>query len=87
MFRYIPLFSLIFPFRLLRFLPRRPWSPAAWRRWTTYVHWRMETYGVYYPQGRRNPDAFRSLLKQFPSYYRWLRQMDRLRKSTKLKII
>ena len=67
-------------FRLLRFLPTRWWRPSAWKRWSTYVHWRLETYGVYYPQGKFNGQAFRSLLKQFGSYRRWLTEFDQLRK-------
>jgi hypothetical protein len=38
----------------------------------------METYGVYYPTGEKNSAAFRSLLRQLPSYLRWLKELDRL---------
>ena len=68
--------------RLLRFLPTRWWSPSAWRQWRTYLHWRMETFGVYYPGGNLNRDAFRSLRRQFGSYRRWLADFDRLRSQT-----
>lgn len=68
--------------RLLRFLPRRWWSLRAWRAWRAYARWRLETYGLYDSQGRRRPNALPSLLKQFPSYYRWLGEMDRLRRKT-----
>ena len=67
--------------RLLRFLPTRWWSPAAWQGWKSYVHWRLETYGVYYPDGKLNRKTLRALLRQLPSYYRWLGQIDRLRYS------
>ena len=67
-------------FRLLRFLPRRWWSPAAWKTWQSYLHWRLETYGVYYPAGEKNPRALGSLLHQLPSYLRWLKELDRLSK-------
>lgn len=66
--------------RLLRFLPTRWWSPRAWKTWASYAHWRLETYGVYYPEGRFNWQAFWSLLRQMPSYHRWLKDLDRLRK-------
>jgi hypothetical protein len=66
--------------RLVRFLPRRFWSPRAWRSWGEYVHWRLETFGVYHPEGRFNRKGFRQLVKQFPSYYRWLGQIDRIRR-------
>lgn len=64
--------------RLLRFLPRRWWSPRAWRSWREYLHWRLETYGVYHPDPKRaNRQALKMLLRQLPSYYRWLKQMDK----------
>jgi hypothetical protein len=66
--------------RLLRFLPTRWWSPKAWKTWREYIHWRLETYGVYYPAGQTDKTALRSLFKQFPSYYRWLGEMDRVRR-------
>ncbi len=66
--------------RLLRFLPTRWWSPKAWKIWRSYIHWRLETYGVYYPAGQTDKTALRSLLKQFPSYYRWLGQIDKIRR-------
>jgi len=62
--------------RLWRFLPTRWWSPRSWRTWASYVHWRLETYGVYYPAGKINWKALRSLLKQMPSYSQWLAEMD-----------
>ena len=65
--------------RLLNFLPRRWWSPRAWRVWASWLHWRLETYGVYYPAGKTNGKALLMLLRQMPAYLRWLRQMDRLR--------
>ena len=65
--------------RLLRFFPTRIWSPHAWKTWWSYVHWRLETYGVYYPNGRFNGRAFRMLLRQGPSYYAWLKDFDKLR--------
>jgi hypothetical protein len=67
--------------RLFRFFPERWWSPKAWRIWGSYVHWRLETYGVYYPDNRFNNRSFRSLLGQTPSYIRWLAQFDRLRRA------
>jgi hypothetical protein len=66
--------------RLFRFLPTRWWSPRAWRTWASYVHWRLETYGVFYPAGKINWRALCSLLKQIPSYQSWLREMDAVRK-------
>jgi hypothetical protein len=68
--------------RLVRFLPRRWWSPQAWKTWWSYVHCRLETYGVYYPENKANPSMLRSLTRQFPSYYRWLGQIDKLRKKS-----
>jgi len=41
----------------------------------------METYGVYYPGHQKNPDAFRALWRQLPSYLRWLKELDRLKRS------
>ena len=64
--------------RLIRFLPRRWWRLSAWKTWRQYVRWRMETYGVYYPSGNFNREAFRKMTKQLPSYLRWLCSMDRL---------
>ena len=66
-------------FRLFRFMPTRWWSPKAWKTWGSYVHWRLETYGVYDPAGRIDKTVLQSLFKQFPSYYRWLGQIDKLR--------
>jgi hypothetical protein len=66
--------------RLSAFLPRRWWSPKAWRVWTGYIHWRLETYGVFYPAGKINGQAIGSLLKQMPSYRRWLTDFDANRK-------
>lgn len=65
--------------RLLRFLPTRWWSLKAWKTWREYIHWRLETYGVYYPAGQTNKTALRLLFKQFPSYYRWLGQIEKTR--------
>lgn len=65
-------------FRLLRFLPRHWWSLKAWKTWASYVHWRLETYGVYYPDSRFNREAFMKLLRQTAAYSRWLRDLDRL---------
>ena len=65
--------------RFWRFLPTRLWSPRAWRTWASYVHWRLETYGVFYPASQINWQALRSLLKQMPSYGRWLAEMDTTR--------
>ena len=45
-----------------------------------YVHWRLETYGVFYPEGKTNWSALRSLLRQFPNYNHWLGEMDALRR-------
>jgi hypothetical protein len=64
--------------RLLRFIPRRWWSPEAWRTWKQFVHWRLETYGVYYPSNEKNPAAFRALMRQLPSYLKWLKELDQL---------
>jgi hypothetical protein len=66
--------------RLIRFLPRRFWSPQAWRTWRQYLHWRLETFGALYPDHRLTKSGIRSLIKQFPSYYRWLGEIDRLRR-------
>lgn len=63
----------------IRFLPRRWWSVSAWKTWKDYIHWRLETYGVYYPAGQMNRKALISLLKQLPSYLKWVRALDRLR--------
>jgi hypothetical protein len=65
--------------RLLRFLPTRWWSPSAWKTWLAYMHWRLETYGLYYPEGKWNNKTFFSLVRQTPSYYRWLGEIDRTR--------
>jgi hypothetical protein len=69
-----------FMMRFFRFLPRRWWSPKAWRVWASYVHWRLETYGVFYPEGKTNWGAFWSLLRQMPAYRHWLAEMDAVRK-------
>ncbi len=68
-------------FRLFRFLPTRWWSPKAWKTWASYIHWRLETYGVFYPGNRFNFKAFQQLLQQTPSYNRWLADFDGLRSS------
>ena len=65
----------------LRFLPSRWWSPKAWRVWASYVHWRLETYGVFYPEGKTNWKALKSLIKQVPSYGRWLKEFEAERNS------
>jgi hypothetical protein len=65
--------------RIWAFLPHRWWSPRSWKTWASYVHWRLETYGVYYPEGKFNRTAFKSMLRQLPSYSRWLSEMNRLR--------
>ena len=67
-------------FRLLRFLPRHWWSVKAWKTWQSYLHWRLETYGVYYPAGRKDRAALCSMLRQLPSYLSWLKDLDRLRR-------
>lgn len=67
-------------FRLLRFLPSRWYSLSAWKSWTSYMHWRLETFGVYYPDGKLQPPAFQKFLRQFPSYYRWLGQISAFRR-------
>ncbi len=67
---------------MLRFFPARFWSPRAWRTWMSYLKWRMETYGVYYPAGQFNKEAFSSLLRQMPRYLQWIRQMDTIRKKS-----
>ena len=64
---------------IFQFLPTHWWWPSAWRTWASYMHWRLETYGVYYPGGKFNGPAFFSLLKQFPSYRRWISEMDHQR--------
>lgn len=69
--------------RLIRFLPTRWWSWQAWKTWGSYVHWRLETYGVYYPGSKMNWKALRQLLRQIPSYHRWLAEIDRLRRTPK----
>lgn len=71
--------------RLLRFLPSRPWSPKAWKQWASYMRWRLETYGVYYPDHRLNRQTLKTFLRQFPSYYRWLGDIDRLRRQPLLR--
>jgi hypothetical protein len=70
--------------RFLQFLPHRWWSPRAWRVWGSYLHWRLETYGVYYPAGKFNKKVFLKMLKQFPSYRAWLSDFSKLRKKTYL---
>jgi hypothetical protein len=69
--------------RLIRFFPTRWWSPRAWRTWRSYLHWRLETYGVFYPNGKLDKEALKSLIRQAPGYYRWLGQMDRLHKRSR----
>lgn len=76
-FPRFPPFSLVF-----HFFPRRFWSVRAWRTWAGYVHWRLETYGVYYPAGKFNWKAFRSLLRQTPGYLHWVSDMDATRKKS-----
>lgn len=66
--------------RLLRFLPRRWWSIDCWKSWWSYVKWRMETWGVYHPDGKFNKENFWRMVKQFPSYYKWIGRMDSLKK-------
>lgn len=44
------------------------------------MHWRLETFGVYYPDGKLQPPAFQKFLRQFPSYYRWLGQISAFRR-------
>lgn len=66
--------------RFLRFLPSRWWSPAAWKRWWTYIHWRLETYGVYHTDGKFHAKAFISLVHQLRSYEHWLAEFGRIRK-------
>jgi hypothetical protein len=63
---------------LLRFLPRRWYSFSAWKTWLSYVKWRMETYGVYY-DGKFFWHNFWPMIKQMPSYIRWIKEMDRLK--------
>jgi len=63
---------------MTRFLPTRWWKPSAWITWGSYLHWRLETYGVFYPKGKINWKALKSLIRQFPSYRRWLSEMDRV---------
>ncbi len=65
--------------RLLRFLPSRWWSWRSWKSWPAYVRWRLETYGVFYPDGRWHADAFRRMTRQFRRYYRWVGDLDRLK--------
>jgi hypothetical protein len=64
---------------MLKYLPNRWWSPRAWRTWSSYIHWRLETYGVYHPGGKFNGKAFVSLVLQFPHYNRWLTEIKKLR--------
>jgi hypothetical protein len=66
----------------MKYLPRHWWSPRAWRIWGGWLHWRLETYGVYYPSGKFNWQAFRSLLKQTPSYLCWVSTIGTLRKKS-----
>ncbi len=63
-------------FRLFRFLPTHWWRPSAWKTWWTYVHWRLETYGVYYPDGKLHAHSLWTLLRQLSSYLRWLKEID-----------
>jgi hypothetical protein len=73
-------FSLSFP--VFRFFPSKFWSPRAWRIWVTWVHWRLETYGVFHPAGTFNKTAFQKLLKQLPGYLHWVSEMDAIRKKS-----
>jgi len=66
--------------RLFRFLPTRWWSIRAWKTWTSYIHWRLETFGLYGQEASNRATARRSLRRQFPSYYRWLGEVDRIRR-------
>jgi hypothetical protein len=43
----------------------------------------METFGVYYKTDKVSGAALKMLLRQFPSYFRWLGQIDRLRRPSK----
>jgi len=65
--------------KLFRFLPARWWSAGAWKRWTGYLRWRLETYGADFPDGKLHASALRRLARQWPSYQRWISQIDRLR--------
>jgi len=65
--------------RLFRFLPRRWWSLHDWKIWKSYIHWRLETFGAYYPEGKLTRTSLAQLLRQFPSYYRWLKEMEQKR--------
>ena len=65
--------------RFLRFFPARWWKPSAWKAWGSYLHWRLETYGVYYPDHPLNGKAVLALLRQTPSYLRWIGDFDRIR--------
>jgi hypothetical protein len=67
---------------LFKFLPTQFWNPWAWIRWGSYVHWRLETYGVYYPTGRFNAKSFISLLKQMPGYLHWVSDIAAARKKS-----
>ena len=67
---------------MFRYLPKRFWSANAWRTWASWVHWRLETYGVYYPAGQFNWKAFCSLLKQMPGYLHWVSQFESTREKS-----
>jgi hypothetical protein len=73
--------------RILRFLPARWWSLKAWKTWASYIHWRLETYGVYYPDGKLHARPLWSLIRQLPSYGRWLAEFDGRRSQRKNSII
>jgi hypothetical protein len=55
-------------------------KPKAWKTLGSYLHWRLETYGVYYPGGKFNGKAFISLVLQLPAYLRWQSHFSKIRK-------
>jgi len=68
-------------FRLLRFLPSRWWSLQGWRDWSRYIHWRLETFGVYQKNGQKDSSALRQMLRQLRGYLKWLKEMDEISKT------
>lgn len=62
-----------------RFLPRRQlYKLSTWQAWFSYIKWRLETYGVYYPNGKFHWDIAYKMIISLPSYIKWIRRMDSL---------
>lgn len=58
---------------LVRFFPRK----FGLRIWFSYIKWRLETIGCYYPDGKFKWKIFyNEVIKRLPSYIRWIKTND-----------